>query len=462
MAHPHVSPSPQTVINRRRFLSQSLLAGAAFSILPGRLRAQEATNDGPKLNVAFVGIGHRGGEVLKFFAATNLVRVAALCDVDLLAEHTLEARTAYPDVPAVQDFRELFERYGDLFEAVVIATPDHSHFPIAMLAMAAGKHVFVEKPLAHTFQEVELLMAMAERTGVVTQMGNQGHSGNNYHQFKAWYEAGVIKDVTKVVSFMNSPRRWHGWTIDGYPEEPVPETIDWDLWHVGRPLRPFSSKLHPGNWRSWFDFGDGAFGDWGPHILDTVHRFLKLGLPNRIVAERRDGPNPFIFPQASTIRFDFPARGALPPVEVFWYDGVENLPPVPEELGPDGELKRRNGKFIFTKELTFQGGTHSDTLRIVPEEKMRELAPELPRFPTGFSNHFENFVLACQGKEEARSPFRISGPLSQVFLLGVIAQRLGGDLAFDPVQKRFTNNEQANALLFGPPPRPGWEKFLRL
>jgi predicted dehydrogenase len=457
------SGSRSHLLNRRQFLSRSFAAGAALTILPGQLaRAATEAAQGPKLRVAFVGIGHRGREMVKFFVDTGRITVAALCDVDLLAPHTEEIRSLFPDVPAVQDFRQLFDRLGDRFEAVVISTPDHSHFPIAMLAMAHGKHVYVEKPLAHTFEEVELLMAMADKTGVVTQMGNQGHSGNNFYQFKAWYEAGVIRDVTKVVGFMNSPRRWHGWQIDGYPQEPVPATIDWDLWHVARPLRPFSGKLHPGNWRSWYDFGNGAFGDWGPHILDTVHRFLELGLPHTIAAERLVGPSDLIFPQASTIRFDFAARGALPPVEVFWYDGVENRPPVPEQLGPGAELNRPNGKFIFGRDLAFQGGTHSDTLRVMPEDKMRQMAPQLPRFATGFSNHFTNFVLACQGKEEPQSPFRISGPLSQVFLLGVIAQRLGGSLKFDPVAKRFTNNDRANQLLQGPPRRPGWERYYRV
>src|SRR5690606_11668958 len=122
----------------------------------------------------------------------------------------------------------------------------------------------------------------------------------NFHQFKAWTEAGVVKDITQVVAFMNSPRRWHGWTFEGYPQNPdIPQTLDWDLWHVGRPLRPYSERLHPGDWRSWFEFGNGAFGDWGPHILDTAHRFLNLGLPRTIEAERLDGANPYFFPQAS-------------------------------------------------------------------------------------------------------------------------------------------------------------------
>lgn len=466
MSLPQNSPLPSipaSTLSRRRFLTGSLATGALLGLLPRSVARAADAASGPKLRVAFVGIGHRGRAMVEAFAQSGLVDLTAFCDVDLGAPHTLKILEAFPDVPTCQDFRVLFDQFGDRFEAVVIATPDHSHFPITMEAMRRGKHVYVEKPLAHTFQEVELLMALAERTGVVTQMGNQGHSGNNFHQFKAWTEAGVVKDITKVVAFMNSPRRWHGWTFEGYPEDPnIPATLDWDLWHTTRPLRPYSERLHPGDWRSWFEFGNGAFGDWGPHILDTAHRFLRLGLPHRIEAVHREGVNPYFFPQASTIRFDFAARGAMPPVEVFWYDGVNNRPPVPEGMTPESAAKLVNGKYLFGKDLSFQGGTHGSTIRVIPEEKMRQLAPQLPRVPTGFSNHVENFVLACQGREEPQSPFHISGPLTQVFLLGVIAQRIGGRLDFDPVAKRFTNNPEATALLTGAPPRPGWESYYKV
>lgn len=462
-----VTPTPRPLIpnpSRRRFLATSLAAGAALTLAPTRLvRAAETAPEGRKLKVALVGIGNRGNDLLKSFRDTGLVEFAAFCDVDLMGPHTAESRQLFPNVPAFQDFREMFAKAGDTFEAVIIATPDFTHYVVAMHAMRAGKHVYLEKPLAHTFHEIELLMAQAAKSGVVTQMGNQGHSGNNYRQFKAWAEAGIIADVTRIDMFMNSPRRWHGWQVDGFPSgDPVPATIDWELWNANKPVHPYSPRLHPGDWRGWFAYGNGAFGDWGPHILDTCHRFLELGLPHTIEAVKRDGPNEFIFPQATTIRFDFAARGPKPPVEVFWYDGIENLPPIPAELGANATLSKKNGKFIYSKNLTFQGGTHGDTLRIIPEEKMRELAPTLPRIGGGFSDHFQNFALACLGREETKSPFHVSGPLSQVFLLGVIAQRLGGKLEFDPVAKRFTNNRRANDLLTAEPPRAGWKDYFRV
>ncbi len=421
-----------------------------------------STNSADRVRLAIVGIGNRGQQVIEAFNDTGLVTFTTACDVHLDGPHCIEPKQILGDIPYYADFREMLAEQAGNIDGVVIATPDFSHFPVAMAAMAAGKHVYVEKPLAQTFAEVDLLIEQAERTGVVTQMGNQGHSGPNYFQFKAWSEAGVIKDITRIDAFMNSPRRWHGWTVDGYDHQPIPAGLDWDLWHVGRPVQAFSERLHPGNWRSWFEYGDGAFGDWAPHILDTAHRFLDLGLPETIEAVKRDGPNDFIFPQATTIRFGFPARAAHPACDVFWYDGVENLPDLPPEETVGAE-RARNGKYLYSANGTvFRGGTHSATLRIIPAEKMRELGPSLPKFSQKNSDHFANFALACMGQEETRSPFHISGPLSQVFILGCIAQRLGGTLKFDRAQRRFVDHPIANALLSGPPPRRGWEACYRV
>ncbi|HEY3381219.1 MAG TPA: Gfo/Idh/MocA family oxidoreductase [Vicinamibacterales bacterium] len=459
--------SPAGGIDRRQFMSTSIAAGAALLLGADRAWGQTSPpahvvpSDRP-LNLACIGIGNRGNDMVKAFAKTGMANFTAFCDVDVDGPHTEETRRLYPSVPRFRDFRAMFDRMGASVDAVVIATPDHSHFPLAMHAMRLGKHVYLEKPLAHTFQEVDLLIAAAAKAGVVTQMGNQGHSGNNYFQFRAWTQAGVIKDVTKIVMFQNSERRWHGWKVDGFPSgEALPPGMDWDAWHAARPTHPFSRRLHPQNWRGWFAYGNGALGDWGPHILDTAHQFLDLGLPHTIEAVRRDESSEFIFPQASTLRFDFAARPTMPPVEVFWYDGLSNRPPLPAELGPGATLTQVSGKFIYSRDLVFKGGTHGDTLRIIPDDRMREMAASIPKVVGTFSNHEANFVLACQGKEESRSPFKIGGPLTQVFLLGVIAQRLGGQLTFDSLRREFRDNPAANALLAGPPPRAGWEEYYR-
>ena len=476
-------PKAASGLSRRSFIRASAAFGA-FSIVPPHvvLGKKSGTGVAPsdRVNLAVIGIGNQGNGDRKSFLGSGICNVVALCDVDMEGRHTHEARYVHQltDKPPARkknqapperlgkakgftDFRKMFDFMAGEIDAVQVSLPDHSHFAATMLAMSLGKHVFVEKPLCHTFGQGERLMDLARRSKVVTQMGNQGHSGANFFQFKAWMEGGVIKDVTRITAFMNKSRRWHGWgaTVTEYPSEPVPSGLDWDQWIDSAPEHPFSRKLHPQEWRSWFDYGSGCFGGWGAHILGTCHRFLKLGYPNKIAAVYRDGANPLVFPQASTIRFDFPARDGMPPCTVTWYDGVDNLPKEEPEIV--GEIGKDPGKIIYAKDLVFRGGTHSDPLRIVPREKFIEMRESLPTFPQKNSNHYANFLLACKGEEESRSPFDVSGPLSQVFNLGVIAQRLGGELEFDTEQKRITNNEAANALL-DPAPRKGWEEFHRL
>ncbi|MBN2451565.1 MAG: Gfo/Idh/MocA family oxidoreductase [Lentisphaeria bacterium] len=452
---------PTVGVSRRQFVKGAITA-SAFTLLPSYGADGDKAPPSERVNLACVGIGGRGGSLTKTFQQSKLTNLVAFCDVNLESRSTAEVRKLFPKVPCFGDFRAMFDAMGDGIDAVSVAIPDHAHFPVTMQAISLGKHVYVEKPLAQTFREAELIMECARRNKVATQMGNQGHSGANYFQYKAWTEAGVIKDVTKVVAYMNAGRRWHGWQITGYPEgEQVPAGLNWDEWLAARPFRPYSSKLHPGNWRGWFEFGNGAFGDWGPHILDTTHRFLKLGLPREIEAVRRDGPNPFIFPQASTVRFGFAARENMPPVDVFWYDGTKNTPERPAELEEERRLGNA-GKIIYSKDLVFQGGSHSSALRVIPEAKMREVINDLPKITGKNSGHTDNFLLGCKGEEECRSTFDVSGPLTQVFLLGVIAQRLGGKLTFDVEKKAFVGNDEANALLAGPPPRQGWEQYYTL
>lgn len=462
-------------ISRRK----TLLAGTAatgWSLIPGKvLGANE------KINLACIGVGQQGGGITGAFAQSGLANIVALCDVDIesaspvadgkagsygwASANRSPAATAakHPDARKFQDFRVMFDRMANEIDAVSIGVPDHSHFPIAMAAMALGKHVYVEKPMAHTFQEVELMMAAAKRYKVATQMGNQGHSGANYFQFKAWKEAGIIKDVTHVDAYMNNARRWHPWgDVSGFPTgEKCPSTLDWDVWIGTAQPHEFSQKLHYGNWRGWYDFGTGCFGDWGAHILDTIHEFLDLGLPSSITAKKIVGPNPFIYPMASTINFRFPERGGMPSMDIDWYDGVGNMAPIPKEFA--GRKIQGPGKFIYSRETVFQGNNHGSPLQIVPYEKMRGLLEQgaLPRDFGKHSSHYANYLLACRGDEQTRSPFSVAGPLSQVLVLGCLSQRLGGTLEFDRQAKRITNHKLADSLL-NPPPRKGWEQYYKL
>ena len=251
--------------------------------------------------------------------------------------------------------------------------------------------------------------------------------------------------------------------------------MDWDTWLGACQWHDFSDKFHQGNWRCWYDFGMGALGDWGAHILDAAHEFLDMGLPYEISLTYEKGHNDYFFPYSSTILFRFGARGNMPPCDVTWYDGIDNLPPLPKGYGTSeynadipstnqGDTPKANinpGKIIYSRDLIFKGGSHGSTLSIIGEkaEEMKSRLPEVPKSP---SNHYANFLLACQGKEKTRSPFEINGVLSQVFCLGVIAQRLNTQLFFDPRIKQFTNNAFANALLAGMPPRKGWEDFYKV
>ncbi len=458
-------------VTRRRFLKSSAALGA-FTFLPAHIARGSQASSGvapsEKLNLAFVGIAHRGARSLRAFLSTGMVNVVALCDIDMIQQGAQEAVAAHPQAKRFTDFRKMFDAMDSEIDAVVVSTPDHSHFAITMHAMMAGKHVWCEKPLAHTFGQCERLMAMAEKTGVVTQMGNQGHSSANRTQFEAWTNAGVIKDVTRITAFMNKERRWHGWGpgTAAYPQDPMPAGIDWDPWMASAVEHPFSDKLHPGNWRSWFDYGSGCFGDWGPHILDTAHRFLKLGYPETVAAAHRDGLSDLVYPEATTVKFKFGARGDMPPCEITWHDGQQNIPEVEHELGTlDKATGQRTplslgapGKIIYGKDLTFMGGSHAKVLQVVPRDKYLDIRRDLPRFESKVSGHWENFLYACKGQEEANSPFGISAPLSQVFNLGVLAQRFGGELKFDAKTKQITNHDVANALL-DPPPRKGWEHY---
>lgn len=468
---------------RRDFLKTASLFSAGLAFNGAELLAKNNNTHQPKFDkvkIAYIGIGNRGEQDIDEFAKTGMVEVVALCDVDMGNKQTEKVMNMYPNAKRFKDFRELFEKAGNEFEAVCIATPDHSHFPIAMMALSEGKHVYVEKPMSRTFIEAELMMQLARKNPqLVTQVGNQGHSEGNYFQFKAWQEAGIIKDVTAVVGHMNNVRRWHQWdsNIDRFPAaDPMPKTMDWDTWLCAVPYHDYNEKFHQGNWRCWYDFGMGALGDWGAHILDTVHEFLDLGLPYQIKMVRAKGHNDYFYPYSSTILFRFAARGNMPPVDVTWYDGLDNLPPLPEGFGKSelaanipatnqGEYRDSDlnpGKIIYTKDLIFKGGSHGSTLSIIPEKRAKEMEGMLPPVPQSPSNHYVNFLRAIRGEEKTRSPFEINGVLSQVFCLGVIAQRLNADLYFDTRLKQFTNNQFANAMLAGSLPRKGWEYFYNL
>lgn len=456
-------------LSRRDFLGAAAASAAAFSF--PNLRAAAASPNG-KVNMAFVGIGHQAKHDFNMFAYyKDMVNVVAFCDTQMGAEHTLNVLKACPDVPRYQDFRKMFDEHGREIDAVCIAIPDFAHFPAAMLAMSMGKAVYCEKPMGNCFREIGLMTAAAKRHKVVTQMGNQGHSDANYWQMKALVASGFVKDVTHVDAYMcANNRRWFKWkgTLSEMPgEEAEPAEMDWDVWLAQRPFRPFNHNFINGDWRCFYEYGTGALGDWGAHLFDAAHEFLKLGLPTRIETVKNDRRTPVVFPMASTIRYVFPARGeGLPACTLTWHDGAGNFP-APVAGVTDRTWRRRDcGAELYLKDgRVFARASHGSALQLIAGGDGRDPAVKavLRDFPKGTSGHYLNFLKAVRGEEKANSDFAVAGPLSQVLALGAVAQRLAEPkLEFDPAKGRFVGNDAANALLDGPPVRRGWEEFERL
>ncbi len=411
---------------------------------------------GQKIRLAQIGVFNRGGQLLESFKShTGQVEYVAFADVLFTSpNYTMEG---FPNVPCFTDYREMFEKLHNKIDAVVVGTPDHAHFPMVMHAMLLGKHVYVEKPLAQNVYECRLLDKVARETGVVTQMGNQGHSGFGTIQFGQWVEAGLIKNVKRIDTWMTKSRRWHGWTFKDYPEAIPPAGYDWDQWLGRRSFRPYSDKLIDGNWRCWYDFGCGAMGDWGAHVLDAIHRYLKLGQPYEIHTELI-GPSDLYYPQGSVITFKFGAREGMPPLELKWYDGQGNLPPKP--AGYPGNLVPI-GSMLYLDDGVVTGTSHGANYHFKMNTKLEQMETEdkLPKPEGVLSDHYLNFLNACQGIEKTNSPFEVGAPLAELLCLGCIGQRFGGTLKYDAKTMKITNNTQANKMLTGPEVRDGWTAY---
>ena len=411
---------------------------------------------GRKIRAAQVGVFNRGGQVLKYMNQySSQVEFVAFADV-LFTTHDYQMAD-FPGVPCYRDYRQMLEEMVDDIDAVIIATPDHAHFPMIMHAMLLGKHVYVEKPMAQNVYECRLIEKTAKACGVVTQLGNQGHSGAGTIQFGQWVEAGIIKDVTRIDAWMTKSRRWHGWTYTAYPEEIPPMGYDWDQWLGRRPFRPHSEKLTGGNWRCWYEFGCGCMGDWGAHVLDAYHRYLKLGQPYEIETKLM-GPSDLYYPQGSVITFKFKARGDMPPLELNWYDGQGNMPEPPA-----GYTRPRDvvGSVAYMKDAVISGASHGADyhFNLNPKLEAMQQAGELPKPVGQLPSHYQNFLNACQGIEPANSPFAIGAPLSEMLCLGCIGQRFGGTLKYDAETMTITNHAEANAMLKGPAVREHWDAY---
>ena len=469
------SNSREFAVSRRSFIASALAAGAFPAIAKS---SAKVLGDG-KVRLACIGIGCQAWNDICEFQRTGLVEIAALCDTDLQGKQCQAALKKYPNVPRFTDFRIMLDAMTGKIDAVAVMTPDFSHFPALMASMKRGLAVFCEKPLAHTFEECSLLMEAEAKYKVVTQMGNQGHSGKNYYQFKHYVETGVIdtSKLTKLVAHMNNPRRWHKWNgkVNAYPAgEKLPKGLDWDVWLGTAAHHDYSKDYVQGEWRSWFDFGCGCLGDWGAHTMDTMHRFFDLGLPDSIDISSVTGWNPFVFPMQDTLKFHFAAKGKRPAIDLEWYEGVTNQPELPKGYKylkwggdipsakgstADAAQKLIPGKFFYMSDGTvWEGGSHSSPIYRCGDDT------SVPEYPLPGSNHYANFLLAVMGREKTRSPFSVAAPLSQIFCLGCIAQRLNRSFKFDPVKKCVIGDSQAQALIKGSPdtPRGEWKEFYKV
>lgn len=434
-------------VNRRKFLRGTAAAVAGTMVYGGRGARVSAMS---KLNVAGIGIGGKGRSDINYCRSENIV---ALCDVDWVKG----ARTFgdFPNAARYKDFREMLEKED--IDAVTISTPDHTHAVIAAHAMRMGKHVYVQKPLTYTVAEARLLTEIARETGVATQMGNQGHSGDGVRQLCEMVWDGAIGQVREAHIWTNRPVWPQGL---GRPSgsDPVPETLDWDLWLGPAPERPFvelhpdtgEACYHPWMWRGWQEFGCGALGDMACHIADPANWALQLHTmgPVSVEALRNEGMTDEMFPNKSVIKYEFPQRGAMDPVTVYWYDGGL-MPPMPEGV-PEGTLlgEGKNGSLLIGSDGILTADEYGDKARLLPDALMKDYefpTEVIPRIAGKWDEaHHLNWIQACKGGVAACSNFGYAGPFTEWVVMGNLALHFNEKLEWNAKKMKVTNNRKAN------------------
>ena len=444
-----MSNEKKSIITRRNFLGGAAATAAAFTIVPHHVLAEPGQKSpSEKLNIAGVGVGGKGFSDMQSVQGENIV---ALCDVD--HSHAARAFKEFPQAKVYSDYRVMLEKQKDI-DAVIVATPDHTHAVITMAALQMGKHVFCQKPLTHTVYEAQKIAQAARQAKVATQMGNQGQASEESRVLSELIMDGAIGQVREIHGWSNRYPRISPRGIPRPAETPaVPSTMNWDLWLGPAPSRPYHPCYAPFTWRGWWDFGCGVLGDIACHNFSAIFKALKLGYPARVEACSSNYQCPEEIrnetaPLSSIVRFTFPANQERPGLELTWYDGGI-MPPRPEELEPERKLGGGDGMLYV--------GDKGKILnhRLIPEAKMKEYGKPpkvLPRSP----GHYEEWIQACKGGKPAGSNFvDHAGLLTEVVLMGVIALRLNTVLYWDSTNKRFTNSEEANQLM-NPARRQGW------
>jgi predicted dehydrogenase len=508
-------------ITRRRFVAGSANAALSAMIVPRHVLGRGFRAPSDTLNVAIVGCGGKGMDDAAALTSQNIV---ALCDVDfgyvdrsLAARlrvvdgkqpdaNTLLLRDKFTAAARYADFRQMLDKQKDI-DGVLVATPDHAHAIIAKTAMQLKKHVYVQKPLTHSVHEARYLAQLARTSGVVTQMGNQGHSSDDARLINEWVQAGLIGTVREVHVWTDRPA---GWWPQGVPRpgRPIPRpaeaevaavyapgapklvpaapvwdsqaisdlireglwaadysppaSLDWDLYTA--PCAhdvAYHPIYHPFNWRGWLDFGNGALGDMGAHLID--HPYWALGLTPPVSVEatstRWGGSqrNPDTYPLATTVHYDFAARGNQPPVKLTWFDGGL-YPPRPDLLPDDVVLPPDGGVFFLGDKGLLVHHTYGQDPKLYPASLMEQAARVPKKYPRITVSHEMNWALAAMGQGKATSPFEYAGPLTETMLLGIVALRAGQGkkIYYDADNMRVTNVPEANAYL-QPGYRAGWE-----
>lgn len=448
-----------STINRRRFIGTSVTALGAVTILPSKVIAglgHKAPSD--RLNIAGIGVGGMGYRNLKNMDSENIV---ALCDVDWEYANRNAFKT-WPLARQYKDYREMFDKQKDI-DAVMIATPDHSHALPALMALKNNYHVYLQKPLTHSIFEARVLAETSKTYGVATQMGNQGNSDEGIRQICEWIWAGTIGDVTHVDAWTNRPI-WPQGLERPSKEMRIPKNLDWDLFIGPARYRPYNEIYHPWNWRGWWDFGTGALGDMACHILDPVFKALHLEYPSAVSASS-SGFNLDSAPNSEIVTYEFPRRDnlpkvAMPAVTVRWYDGGL-MPPRPDEL-LDGEMMgdQDGGCIFYGTQGKIMCGTYGRLPQLLPTSEMEHFnTPEktLLRIDNAMNGgHEQDWIRACKEEKnnrlDASSHFGYSGPLTEMVLLGVLAvrlQSLNRKLIWDGPSMQFKNiyaTDQLNVL----------------
>ena len=433
-------------LSRRSFIASSSVATAAALAVP-KAYAQDK-----EFRIAQIGCGGKGASDLSSITRGG-AKVVALCDVD--ATKASKTYEQYPDLPKYSDYRKMLDEQEKNIDGVVVSTPDHTHAVAALDAIRRGKHVYVQKPLARTFEECQLLLEASRKYKVVTQMGNQGHAGSGLILWKKMMDAGAFGEIKEVHSWSNRPIWPQGMTA--YPKgEPVPETMDWDNWIGPAEMRPYSKAYAPFKWRGWWDFGCGAMGDMACHNMDPAFWILKWGLPTSIKAQA-SAPAKVAYPKWSIIEYTFPATDVCPEgIKMTWYDG-KKLPSKPRGCHPKLDVGG-NGCMIVGSKMTAMGGSHASPPRPIAiggkefgepvKAAEREWREELKK--TKGCDHYKQWVDACKAADPKMcgSNFEYAVPMTQAILLGCLALRFPRqELKWDAKKRCFSNHDEANGWL---------------